>query len=874
MTVLNACTIVSKNYVAFARVLARSFLDHHPGGRFFVLLVDRNDGHIDPAQEPFELLEVEELDNVPERDAFLFKYTLLECNTAVKPYLLEHLLARYELERLVYLDPDIWVLRPLAAVAEALDRHAIALTPHLTAPLDDAAHPGELAILQAGAYNLGFLGLRSAPLVRRFLRWWQERLYDRCVVRVEDALFVDQKWIDLVPGLFPDVAVLTDRGLNVAYWNLHDRPVTLTGDDVSSARAAGEPLVFFHFSGIDPEHLEGVSKHQDRYRLSDLGDAAFLYRRYAERLLAAGHRQAKPWPYAFGRFDNGVAIPDLARRLFLDLGPERRRRFGNPFESAGDDSFFAWLNAPHRPGQRPPYLSRLLYHLYAGREDLRRIFPRVEDRDLAAFCSWLEGFGRYEWGLDDAFLRHVHRDSRATLFTVAGLRRRLANRARRLYHSAPGRTARSQLKRLLGHHRYGELRRRLRPETPAPAPAPGRFRLPLPPAIERVGINVVGYLQAETGMGEAARATVRALDAAGVPLSLHSLDLGVVARRQDTTFAETTSDFPYDVNLLVVNADQVPAVYDHLGGEVFGRRANVGLWLWELAHFPDRFLPAFDLLHEVWTPSTFCVDAISSISPIPVRRLPLAVEVRAGGDGGIEGGAPEGAPTPARDAFGLPAGAFVFLFSFSYLSYAERKNPLALIAAFERAFPAAAGERVALVLKTSQSDFAPEAHRRLVAAAQRDRRIVLIDRYLSRAETDVLTDLADCYVSLHRSEGFGLTLAEAMARAKPVVATPYGGVTDFFHAGTGFPVAYELVALAQDVGPYPAGACWADPDVGDAARQLRSVYERRDEARDVGRRGRDAIGRQLSHDAVGAIGRRHLERLVERINRQQVGRLL
>ena len=352
---LAACTIVSKNYLPFARVLARSFHDHHPDGRFFVLLVDRVDGYFDPAAEPFELIEVERLDNIPDLRAFLFKYTILELNTAVKPYLLEHLFAEHGVTKLLYLDPDILVMRQLEALDDLLGHAAIVLTPHLTAPYDDTKHPDELAILRSGSYNLGFLGLADRPPVRDFLRWWQSRVYDGCVVRVEEGLFVDQKWIDLVPGMYDGVEIVRDSGYNVAYWNLHSRSVVL-GDNPT---CNGEPLYFFHFSGVEPQNLEAVSRHQDRFRLKDLGGLRELFTRYRDLLFAEGYRETRPWPYAYAAFDDGTTIPGVARALYLSLG-SGSARFGDPFAAAGDGSFLAWLNAPVR-GHGPGYVLSLIH---------------------------------------------------------------------------------------------------------------------------------------------------------------------------------------------------------------------------------------------------------------------------------------------------------------------------------------------------------------------------------------------------------------------------------------------------------------------------------------------------------------------------------
>ncbi|MEE8525769.1 MAG: glycosyltransferase [Thermoanaerobaculia bacterium] len=866
MTALNACTIVAKNYLPFARVLARSFLEHHPDGRFFVLLIDRGEDLVRPEDESFTLVEVEELDNVPDLDAFLFKYTILESSTAIKPYFIEHLFRRFELPNLCYVDPDILVLRPLEEVSRRLDpgsddRTSIVLTPHLDEPMpDDGAHPSELTILQAGSYNLGFLGLRWTPVTERLLTWWQERLYDQCLVRIDQGLFVDQKWMDIVPGIFEDFHLLLHPGYNVAYWNLHGRELTRTGDDDAngdSYLAKGEPLVFFHFSGIDPHHLDLVSKYQNRFVFSDLGLACDLYRHYRDLLLAAGFDDCRHWPYAYGKLDNGVAIPDAARELYLSLELARRRRFGNPFITADAGSYWQWMNGPVDGGRpKPPYLTRLQKHLWSSRPDLQESYPDVEGKDFTCFCSWLLDTGRFEFGLDDAYLDTVHRESRATLWTAGGLKRRLKNRWQRFDHSETGKQLKRMVKRALGHKRSKAVRRRLRagrPVVTADAVTEARrHRLRAPQKLDRLGVNLVGYLDAETGMGEAARSLARSFATTDVPVSLHSIDLNVLARREDPTLSMTPaspaeSHFPYDFNLFVVNADQVGQVYEHLGAEVFGGRYNVGLWLWELEVFPDAFRGAFDVLHEIWTPSTFCADAISQVSPIPVRRVPLPVE-------------PVVEEEFDRDHFGLPAEAFVVFFMFNYLSHFERKNPLAVVEAFKRACP---DDDALLVLKTAHSDFAPEASRAL-AEACRGSNVRILDEYLSRDEIRALTRLCDAYVSLHRSEGFGLTLAEAMYYGKPVIATPYSGVTDFFNLNNGFPVQYELVELGDGEGPYPAGARWAQPSVSDAADQLEFLYRDPLLRESFGGRAQADVRAELSLEAVG----RRLTRLFRGIVRE------
>src|SRR5260370_13536968 len=251
------CTIVAKNYLAQARVLMESVRLSNPDLLRIVILVDRIDGYFDPGKEPFDLIISEHL-AIPRSSWFHFKYPVLELSTAVKPYALHLLFRRYELDKLIYLDPDIKVYATLQPLLDALDRYSIALTPHLLHPLDDGFHPGELGRVRCGDQNLGFIGLSFGPETHRFLDWWCKKLYDLCLVDLPRGIFVDQGWMDLAPCLFSQVGIIRDPGYNVAYWNLSSRQMGRIED---SFTANGEPLYFFHFSGFDPTNPRDFSRH-------------------------------------------------------------------------------------------------------------------------------------------------------------------------------------------------------------------------------------------------------------------------------------------------------------------------------------------------------------------------------------------------------------------------------------------------------------------------------------------------------------------------------------------------------------------------------------------------------------------------------------
>jgi glycosyltransferase involved in cell wall biosynthesis len=408
-----------------------------------------------------------------------------------------------------------------------------------------------------------------------------------------------------------------------------------------------------------------------------------------------------------------------------------------------------------------------------------------------------------------------------------------------------------RLKRLLGQERARALKRRV-PGLGGPPPAEGGDgATPIGElAITRFGVNVQGYARTESGMGEGVRGVLRALASAGIPYSLHNLELNVRSRMEDRSFEAFEGGDEFDVNVMFVNADQVPQIARHLGRERLRRRYNVGCWSWELEEFPPEWRGSFGYFHEIWTPSTFCLESIAAVSPVPVRRLPHAVEFEPPAD-------------LARSDLGLPADRFVFVFVFDYLSFTERKNPLGLVRAFKRAF--GPGDGAVLVLKTINSEFDPEGAA-LLAREAAGHPVVFLDRYLTRREVHGLLALADCCVSLHRSEGFGLTLAEAMVLGKPVVATAYSGNTDFMNPGNSFPVRYRLVPIERDHGPYRAGWRWAEPDEEHAAEQMRAVFADREAARRIAERGREDVRRELSNAAVGRLLRRRLERIVEQVN--------
>lgn len=326
-----ACTIIAKNYLGMARVLAESFQRCNPGCPFFVLLMDPVEACFTPARESFHLLEARQLP-IANLEGFLFKYGIMEASTAVKPTFLKKLFRDHDLRKLIYLDPDILVLEPLHELSQLLDKHSIVLTPHITSPYPDDAIPGEHDILRAGTFNLGFIGLRNSAVTQNLLHWWERKLYHYGLLDFEKNMFVDQRWMDLAPSLFGDVNILRDPGYNVAYWNLHDKQVAVSEEKVL---VNGGTCYFFHFSGFNPMEPTVISKHQTRFKMRKVGDLQSLFTKYRLLLLENGWEQTSKWPYTYNFFDNGHPIPDAARRFYWSLG-EDVGNLGSPFTWIGD----------------------------------------------------------------------------------------------------------------------------------------------------------------------------------------------------------------------------------------------------------------------------------------------------------------------------------------------------------------------------------------------------------------------------------------------------------------------------------------------------------------------------------------------------------
>ncbi len=380
---MHVCTVINKAWLAHARALAESLQAHEPDARMSVLIVDAIDGFIDPAQEPFEVLGPQDLE-IEDFEGMSVRYDLTELCCALKPWIILHLLKAGE--AVVYLDSDMRVFAPLREIEQALEVDPFLLTPHLLDPLpDNGREPSEPAILVAGANNLGFVAAGPSAESKALLEWWAQRMRTGLLLAHSPAMLSDQRWADLIPGLFEHVGLWRDPGVNFGYWRLPTSDLARDGERIL---IDGQPLRCFHFTGFEPERPERLSKYDNRTSLDSKPLLAELCVEFARRLEALGHAESSKWPYGFGTLASGAPLTSELRELWDRAAREGAVR-ETPFTDEGERAFLRWLAEPEATAG-DGLLNRYLVALHDSREELRERFPDFSGADREAYLAWVE----------------------------------------------------------------------------------------------------------------------------------------------------------------------------------------------------------------------------------------------------------------------------------------------------------------------------------------------------------------------------------------------------------------------------------------------------------------------------------------------------
>jgi glycosyltransferase involved in cell wall biosynthesis len=363
------------------------------------------------------------------------------------------------------------------------------------------------------------------------------------------------------------------------------------------------------------------------------------------------------------------------------------------------------------------------------------------------------------------------------------------------------------------------------------------------------GINLVGFAFGEFGLGESLRSLARACEAGGVPFVVKDVEQHLTTRQTDASITpHLADDIRHAVSLMCVNPDLLPQVRPLLARTRAHGGIAVGYWYWELETTPRTWESAYEAVDEVWCATQFVADAVARATAKPVHKIPPPLDIVA-------------PRVYRRREFGLPDDRFLFLFTFDYNSFVKRKNPQAVIDAFREAFPRSRDD-VGLVVKSVNGANHPQRVSTLMARAGGDPRIVAIDRFLTREESYGLTRATDAYVSLHRAEGLGLGLCEAMALGRPAIATAYSGNLEFMNENNSLLVDYRLVPVAP--GDYLVDDerfVWAEPDIGSAARCMRAMADDPALRERLAIAGQKEIATRFTRERTAALIRRRLTEL-------------
>lgn len=953
-------TIASKNYLAYVRVLLKSVAAVHPEYELYLCLADKVEGAFDPRGEVFRVVQSDSI-GIPYFDDMAVRYDIMEFNTAIKPFMFRWLLDNTNLDSVIYLDPDIRVYSRFDRLEAVLASDvSVVLTPHITRPVEDGKNPSDYHLLQAGIFNLGFAAINRCKEARLFIEWWGRRLETQADADFSRNLFTDQRWCDLAPCLLDRLHVLKRPGYNVAYWNLTERTIRQVR---GQWRVNGEPLTFFHFSGVNISEENVISKHQNRFDWADVPTCKPMFDAYRQALLQEGWEQSKSWRYAYANTKTGLRIPPIVRKLY-------RLRFTTSQTFVGTSVTEKLLGLCNASSSAVPFdiarpITQLMEIIYRQRADLQAAFNLDTHEGRTGFRAWYASAASREYDLPSEIVpqnsplkpdapasaaRETSDDSTdaiaaspamvlgggagpqaisvpgkadATLsindawdrlpITVKRLLARIVNRMIVVATSgemqkiaAPDQAAEESnfnppvtgridalhgpapLPQLLGNHRYISVLMHMiwssRPDLQAAfdldsaqgqeafvgwfeasahreygldGGLPTRSELNDPEKVIPVestmtsslpGANLIGYAHAELGMGEHVRMSAAAIESTTVQFGVVNFEFGVASRQgARLEYGALVPGNPFAANVFHINADQMLVVYRHLGRQFFANKYNIGYWAWELAKCPIEWLSVMKMMDEVWAPSRFIQQAFAERADIPVKYMPLCVTL------------PEFNRLDRRH-FGLPERAFVFLYTFDFFSFLDRKNPFAAIRAFKRAFPEGNVD-VRLVLKVMNGKGDSPLWVTMMQLIDGDPRIIVINRTLNRGEVLALVDMSDCFVSLHRSEGFGRGPAEAMYLGKPVIVTNYSGNTDFTLADNSCLVGFTLIQVEEGQYPFHQGQQWADADVEHAAWYMKKLQTDTEYASDLGARGRAYIQENFNPRTIGEIYESRLKKL-------------
>lgn len=373
---------------------------------------------------------------------------------------------------------------------------------------------------------------------------------------------------------------------------------------------------------------------------------------------------------------------------------------------------------------------------------------------------------------------------------------------------------------------------------------------PFTPDKYKMGVNLVGNIKGDNGLGQSTRLIADILEESNYDYTINNFFVPPGGSMTNETYShKITQDSPYNINIIHVNASEFTVAYMQLGKKLWDYRYNIAYWLWELEDFPEEWIGNIHLADEIWTPAQFITNTLKKYTDKPVYTVPYCVT----------------APTSEkfdRKHFGLPEDKFLFLMMFDSGSVMERKNPLGTIEAFKRAFDKN-NDKVGIVIKINELEQSVRDIDYIHSVLDGYENIYIINKTLTKVEVNSLTKCVDVFVSLHRAEGFGLVLAEAMLVGTPTIATNWSANTEFMNKDVACMVDYKMIEIEKDMPPFKKGYKWADADIDEAASFMKKLYEDQEFYEKIKKNAYDHIRTHLSMERSAELVNSRLLQILE-----------
>lgn len=373
-----------------------------------------------------------------------------------------------------------------------------------------------------------------------------------------------------------------------------------------------------------------------------------------------------------------------------------------------------------------------------------------------------------------------------------------------------------------------------------------------------LGINVFGFINGEFGIAEATRLNCKAIQSVGMPISMINYDVKTNHNNNDLTFTQFSDKAEYPINLVQVSpsVSEISNFFEYFDYSFFERKYNILYMAWESETIPEDYLLNINLFDEVWTPSEYCKKCIEKYIASPIKVIPHPIDIYL-------------KKTDDADALHFYSEEyFNFLFIFDYNSSIQRKNVLNLIKVFRETFDGK-NNNAFLTIKTSKSDKFPLEKQQIKEAIGDSVKIKIVEKIFDKNALNYVISNCDSYISLHRSEGFGLTMAEAMYFGKPVIATGYSGNLEFMNDDNSFLVSAERVSYGSDDLNYDSDTIWSEPSLEKASEYLQKIYQGGDVIKEKSDHARTTITQDFSLERVGKLIRERSEELISEGKIQQ-----